>query len=205
LNYAVLGLERFENAQGLSLHMVVAMLPLEEDTLNYVLDIGTDSKRNRASIYLDGRGELCFRLFDGRGRRHLIRAGQEGCAYSYGAPTYLVFEVGTAGDETLLAVSAGDWTRTKILKGVEFPESELHYVMGSDVTGKALTHMRKMELVAYSRCLTLAEKEELRNRFSREIDKGYGASVCFEGNQFLHSQGHPNFLRQPAEETEAHH
>jgi len=198
LRYKVLGLQRFEDTPGISIHVAVSLFPGEPEKELYILDIGTEQDKNRLSIYLDTRQDLSFRMIDSTGRRAIVRAGPADCAYRYGVPDYLVFEAGILREEVLLAVEAGGWSFTKVIqrRDLDINHDQLFFVLGSDVNGVAETHMSVMEQLVYSRCLRGDERNELRVYFENNIRQGYKASVYFKGHQFLHSPGHPNFIGQ---------
>jgi hypothetical protein len=193
LQYEVLNLSRFVDKPGLSIHFALILFPLL-DKENYILDIGTEESRNRVSIFLDYKGDLSLRFFDFNGRRYLIHAGSADFAYRYGEPTYLSFQVALHETELLLSIEAGGWRHFYISPNNSRESfKDFHFVLGSDVFGKAETNMAVMEQCIYSRVLNLEEQAKLREHFERKINAGYKASVRFEGNQFLYSTKHPNF------------
>lgn len=193
----VLNLSRFQNSPGLSFHMALTLLPGAAEQDLFILDIGIDEKRDRLSIYLDTRQELCFRLIDHSGRSHIVRAGSHDCAFRYGSPSYLSFQIAFSDQEVLLHLDTGGWSMAKIhTRGqIILDPAKVSYVLGSDVTGHALTHMSVMEWCVYSRYLEEQESEKLRNYFENIIQQDPKGSVYFEGNQFLHSHDHPNFVK----------
>jgi hypothetical protein len=195
LKYRVLGLDRFEDTPGLSLHLAVALYPMPDEERNFVLDFGLEGRRNRVSVFLDDRGELCLRYYDDGGQTHLVRAGQADCAYTYGLPTYLAFDVGSADTELLLRVECGGWYYAYTSKG-RYQPTDFHFVIGSDVTGNARTNMAVMEQCVYSRCLKLEERRQLGEYFAEQLRAGYRSSVRIEGNQFLYSANHPTFVNR---------
>jgi hypothetical protein len=193
LQYEVLGLSRFENKPGLSIHFALVLFPLL-DKENFILDVGTEECRNRVSIFLDYKGELSLRFFDANGRRYLIHAGSADFAYRYGRPTYLSFQVAVHEAEMLLSIEAGGWRHFYISPNNSQERfKEFHFVLGSNVFGKAETNMAVMEQCVFSRVLNLDEQAKMRNYFEHKINTGYSASVRFEGSQFLYSTKHPNF------------
>lgn len=193
LQYEVLGINRFEDKTGLSIHVALVLFPLL-DKENFILDVGIEERQNRVSIFLDYNGELCFRYLDDKGRRYLIQAGSADFAYRYGEPTYLNFQIALHDKEIFLSVEAGGWRHFYIAPSIS-PGSfeQLYYVLGSNVTGKAETNMAMMEQCVFSRILRSEEQAKLKDYFEGRINAGYKGSVRFEGNQFLHSQHHPNF------------
>lgn len=193
LLYQVAGLDRFENSPGLSVHLVLALFP-ETDKELFVLDIGKEVRRNRISIFLDSRGELCLRFLDPNGTHAIVRAGTADCAYRKGEPTYLNFQIALCNMEMLLLIEAGGWCHHSVIRcdTSQFCLQDMPMVVGSDVLGKAETQMAIMEQCVYSRALTGHEQEQLRSYFMQRIATGYENSIVFEGNQFLVSPGHPN-------------
>jgi hypothetical protein len=198
LAYEVRDLSRFEDCSGISIHLVLALFPtVDED--NYILDIGTEKRRQRVSVFLDSRSELSLRLFDADGHRHIVRAGMSDCAYRYREPTYLNLQVAVREKELFLGIEAGGWFYYHVAADTSSDPSgdQFHFVLGSDVTGTKETHMAVMEQCVYSRILKKDEQGTIRKYFEDRIAKGYEARVHFEGNQFLYSQGHPNFPERP--------
>ncbi len=199
LRHKVLGLERFEDAPGISIHMALSLLRHEPEKELYILDIGEERDRNRLSIYVDTRQDLTFRVMDSYKHRTIVRAGREDCAYRYGVPEYFAFEAGILSDEVLLSIEAGGWSFASILqhRDIGLNSESMCFVLGSDVNGVAETHMSLMEQCVYTRCLKADERIELRGYFANKIRQGYKANAYFKGHQFLHSKGHPNFPDQP--------
>lgn len=194
LQYEILDLHRFEDKPGLSIHFALVLFPLPEKE-NFILDVGTEEKRNRVSIFLDYNGKLCLRFLDSYGKRYLVQAGLADFAYRYGEPSYLNFQIAHYDKEIFMSIEAGGWRYFYVLPSNMAQESfeQFHYVMGSNVLGKAETNMAIMAQCVSSRILKLEEQAKLREYFERKITVGYKSSVRFEGNQFLYSQRHPNF------------
>lgn len=189
LKHAVLSLDRFENAPGISAHMAVTVLPMPGGKETYLLDVGVEEERNRISIFLDSHGELCVRVFDGRGRAHVVRAGASACAYRFGQPTYLTCEIGTKEHEILVYVAFGTWDFCKLFASEDGPvwQGKLPHVLGSCVKGKAETRMQMFESCIYDRVLSVLEKERVRAYFEERLARGYDRYVSFGGDEFLHS------------------
>jgi hypothetical protein len=76
---------------------------------------------------------------------------------------------------------------------ISLEPDKLFFVLGSDVTGSAQTHMSVMAWCMYSRHLKEQEAEQLRNYYESIISEGHQGSVYFKGNKFLYSKDHPNF------------
>lgn len=110
----VLNLERFQDAPGLSFHMALTLLPGEKEKELFILDVGIEEQKDRLSIYLDTRQELCFRLIDSSGHLNIIRAGSHDCAFNFGRPTYLTFQVAFKEEEVLLNLDTGGWSMVNI-------------------------------------------------------------------------------------------
>jgi hypothetical protein len=193
LQYEALGLSRFDDSLGLSMHFVLVLLPLL-DQENFILDVGTEEDRSRVSIFLDYKGELSLRFFDMEGRRYLIHAGSADFAYRYGEPIYLSFQTAFRKTEILLSIEAGGWRHIHIApNNSEKSFEEFHFVLGSDMLGRAETNMAVMELYISSKTLRLEDQVKLRHCFEQRMNAGYNTSVRFEGNQFMYSTRHPNF------------
>jgi predicted ester cyclase len=194
LQYKILGLDRFDDKPGLSIHFALTLFHLP-DKENFIFDVGTEESRNRASIFLDYNGELCIRFFDNNRTRYLIKAGSADFAYRYGVPAYLCFQIAYTETEILLSIEAGGWNHVYITNNIASQESfkEFHFVIGSNIFGKAETNMALFEQCVYTTIPKADGLAKIKEYFERRIDTGYTASVLFEGNKFLHSQHHPNF------------
>lgn len=196
LRNKILGLERFQGAHGLSFYMALTLFPTDEQEDLFILDIGDHKYKDRLSIYLDVYQELCFRIIDSSGKRQILKAGAHGCAFNFGKASCLVFQVAFLEREILLYLDSGGWSMVKTVprSKMSLDPDKLHFVLGSDVMGKAKTHMSIMELCVYSRISREQESEELKAYFESKIQRGYESSVYFQGNKFLHSKNHPNFM-----------
>jgi len=196
LRNKVIGRAEFENSDGVTALFSLCIYPSNPDEDNYIFDCGTDAERNRLSVYVDGRGELTLRLIDQAGKRFYIRAGEMGKAIPYGTPQIVLCEVAKNESKMLVSLAAGIWDHAEVLSSAQFcPELDVkHFVVGSDCSGKKKTHMLVLGQLVISRALTADEKEKSATYFqakSGEEIKG----VMFKGNQFLHSDSHPNFKK----------
>ena len=195
LQYLVLGLNRFEGSSGIAIYLSLVLMPLP-DKDNFILDIGTEKARNRLSIFLDSQDNLCLRFHDNNGVRHFIQAGANDCAYRYGEATYLSFQMTHSQGEIMLSIESGGWSHFYIKPSHVSMDifQKFHYVMGSDIFGTAETNMSLMELCVFSKLLTLEDQNNMKDYLRRRIIEGYKSSVHFQGNQFLNSTNHPNFI-----------
>lgn len=199
LRLKILGIDRFENAKGLSFFFGIILFPLLNKE-NYILDLGIEENRNRLSIFLNSNGELCLRFLESSGRRYLLNAGSSGLAFSYGQRTVLFFHLGFNEKELFLSVNSKDWQYIEIqpFNSNEFSENvfdNLHFVLGSDVFGKAETKMQIVEWGIFSRILTSEEQNEIGEYLITGLSPKKIKCISFEGNQFLHSNTHPNFTK----------
>ncbi len=133
-----------------------------------------------------------------RGRRYLLNAGSEGFAYYYGQRTFLSFQVSFNDKELYLCIEDKEWQHIEIqpINLSEFSQDtfdELNTVVGSNVIGKAETHMELISHCCYSKILSLDEQRQVKNELTKHFNQKEIKIVNFEGNQFLHSQNHPNF------------
>lgn len=195
----ILGVERFENAKGLSLFFAINLLPLQ-DKENFIHDIGVEENRNRLSIFLNSSGELCLRYINSVGRRYLLNAGSEGVAYYYEQRTFLSFHISFNEKELYMCIGDKEWQHIEIrpIDSSEFsqdPFDELYTVVGSDVLGKAETHMHLFGWCIYSRILPINEQIQVKNELTKNFSQKELMGWYFKGNQFVHSQTHPNFTK----------
>jgi hypothetical protein len=199
LRQKILGIERFVNTEGLSLFFAIILYPLP-DKENFIHDIGIEENRNRLSIFLNSSGDLCLRYINSEGRRYLLNAGAEGVAYHYGEGTFLSFQISVNETELYLCIESKGWQYIKILpiNSSEFSQEtfdELHTVVGSNVMGKSETNMQLFEWGIYSRILTPEEQVQVKNKLELNFHQKDRKVLSFKGNQFLHSQTHPNFTK----------
>ncbi|MCH7501313.1 MAG: hypothetical protein IH886_15165 [Nitrospinae bacterium] len=190
-----LNLERFQDSPGLSLHLVATLLPGEKGKELFIVDIGIEEQKDRLSIYLNKQQELCFRLIDSSGNPNVIIAGSHDCAFNFGEPTYLAFQVAFREKEVLMNLDFGGWSMVKIFprEQISLDPDKLFYVLGSDVTGQAHTHMHLMYWLGYAHYLKEEGSEYLRSHFEGQIRQGFQKSIYFKENEFLYSKDHPNF------------
>lgn len=197
LRNKILGIERFENAKGLSIFFAIILLPLP-DKENFIHDIGIEENRNRLSIFLNSSGDLCLKYINSTGRRYLLNAGSKG--FSYYQKTFLSFQVSFNETEFYLCIEDEKWKHVEIqpINSSEFSQEtfdELNTVIGSNVLGKAETHMELIGLLVYSRILPENEQMQAKNTLTKDFDKKDLKVVHFEGNQPMHTPAHPNFTK----------
>jgi len=192
--------ERFETGSGWTALLSLRLLPVPPDEENYILDLGSNEHENRFSIYVDSRGELTFRIVDAAGDRRYLRAGRVGQAIPMEAPIIILCEMSTVGDESLLSIRTDGWDHAEIalasaLQGIGNP---FHFVTGSDCLGEKRTHMDQFGTMLIARPLTGLEAAQSVTYFSgKAADATHW--VNFSGNQFLHSENHPNFVKSGAQ------
>ncbi|MFT4578570.1 MAG: hypothetical protein ACI9UO_001393 [Nitrospinales bacterium] len=197
LRDTVLKLERFKGEPGLSIHIVITLHPIEGEKELYILDVGVEENKDRLSIYLDGRQELCFRLIDKFGQAQTVRAGSHDCAFNFGTASYLAFDMAFHKEEVLLQIDMGGWSMVKIIPSERIglkPENTF-YVLGSDVKGASQTHMNLWEMCIASCHPTEQQSEKLIRYYDDKMQQGYTVSLFAKGNQFMHSNNHPNFTK----------
>jgi hypothetical protein len=201
LRNAILEIKDFENKPGLSVHLCAALLPIDGDNVNYVLDIGIERNRNRLSLFIDSTHHLTLRFIDSFGVESKIRGAH--CRWLYNRPSYLYLEVSSTEAAVLLTLSTELWDYARKVSVSELDlEDMLHFVLGSDVSGSAKTHLMMYEKVVCQRMLTESERDQMRDYFYRNIADGkYQQGIYFKSddknNKFLHSSGHPNFPEVP--------
>lgn len=202
LRNVILRVKEFENKPGLSVHLCAALLPIDGDNVNYVLDIGVERNRNRLSFFIDSTHHLTLRFINSSGEESRIRGTH--CRWLYDRPIYLNFEVSSTESAILLTLSTELWDYARKVSVSELDlEDMLHFVLGSDVSGSAKTHLMMYEKVVCKRMLTESEREQMRDYFYRNIADGkYQQGIYFKSdnkdNKFLYSSGHPNFPEVPS-------
>lgn len=187
--------ERFEQGKGWTGLLSLRLLPVPADEENYILDIGAQEHENRFSIYIDSRGELTFRIVDAAGTRQYLRAGRVGQAIPLGTPIIILCEMSTVGYQSLLSVRTDGWDHAEIVPAGALDRigDPFHFVIGSDCLGRKHTHMDQLGILLIARPLSRLETAQAASYFSSKASEA-AHCVTFSGNQFLHSEAHPNFV-----------
>lgn len=187
--------KKFESGKGWTALFCLDILPGALDEDNYIFDLGVNENTNRFSVYVDVRGELTFRIIDRNGARRYLRVSGVGYAVPAKESIIVTCVCSTVGDETLLSLRVGGWDHTEIVESFVYQEvgNPLHFVMGSDCLGKKHTHM--FWYGDFFIAKPLAELELAQVTQWLESKTGESAvGLHYQGNQFMHSAGHPNFL-----------
>lgn len=187
--------EGFENGKGWTALLCLQILPSPMDEDNYILDLGANENTNRFSIYVDGRGELTFRIIDRNGVRKYLRAGRVGEAVPAQKPIIIACVVSTVGEKTMLSLRTDWWDHAETVESLAYQEvgDPFQFVTGSDCLGKKHTHMLIYCELLIARPLTELESAQAVQHFaSKAAESGIG--LHYQGNQFMYSTGHPNFL-----------
>jgi len=192
----ILNISRFEGQPGLSIQLYLKLFYQDSGKTLFILDIGESPDKNRISIYLDERGDLCFRVINSNGNCVFLRAATSQHAFFFETPCHLSFEIVTISNETLLLLDLSNWFFCKFLPKTEidlsFSSGSPPSVIGSDLFGKEETNISMYDMRFYNHCLTFDEKLQINNYFNQTE---YSNTIRFIGNQFLHSKNHPNFIR----------
>ena len=186
--------ERFEKGDGWTALLSLRLLPAPADEENYILDIGSHEHENRLSIFVDTRGDLTFRLIDAVGARQYLRTGRVGHAIPFASPIIIFCEMSKVGDECLLSIRANGWDHAKVVPGDALGRigNPFHFVVGSDCFGKKHTHMDLFGTVLIASPLSSLDAAQTIAYLSSNAAEAQHW-VSFSGNQFLHSESHPNF------------
>lgn len=201
LRNKVLGIERFENAKGLSIFFGLVLLPLSNKE-NFIYDIGIEESRNRVSIFLNADGDLRLRYINNIGRQYLLNAGSFG--YNYGQRTFLSFQLSFNESELFLCIEDNEWQHIQIrpITSSEFSKKsldEFNWVIGSNVFGKAETHMELIQSLVYSRILSLDEQTEVKTEVKKDFYNNELTRLYCKGNQFYYNSTNPNFADNKTE------
>ncbi len=186
--------EKFESGKGWTALLCLEIIPSAPDEDNYILDLGANEATNRFSIYVDARGELTFRVVDRDGARRYLRAGRLGDAVPAGRPIIIACEFSTVGAETLLSLRTDGWDHAEIVESLTYQDigDPFHFVTGSDCRGKKHTHMFVYGELLIARPLTEIELAQAAQYFLAKAAES-AVGLHYQGNQFMHSGGHPNF------------
>ena len=89
-----LGVHRFDDAPGVTLYTSLALQSLGGDRDNVIVDIGTDRKRDRLTVFVDADDRIVVRQFDGAGKRLQVRSAAAPLGFRYGEVTTLGVSLG---------------------------------------------------------------------------------------------------------------
>ncbi len=186
--------ERFAGGTGWTAILCLEVFDGPADEDRFILDIGTESEKDRFSIYVDSRAELTFRIIDAQGRRTYLRTGNLRQALPPGLPSVILCSFSTVGGETLLSLQTPNWNYATVIRDSSYEAvgSPFHHVIGSDLHGLKHTRMLLYGSVLIGRPLTTDEIEDTAAYFLKNGTE-MGLGFLFQGNRFLHSSGHPRF------------
>jgi hypothetical protein len=187
---------KYEGASGWSFHLVFVQRRLG-GIERFVFDVGITEDRNRISVFFDRHGDLVLRVRAEDGRSHAAAVQRGSATFDYDTLTYVALDVATGDDSGLLTIEVNGVYRAESKVGPLSLNTPLHFVVGSDLFGTAPSSMDLVEKIVFNKIPAFEEKVHLRGYFFAKYRNYWNdplslpGRVQFEGNQFLHSDGHP--------------
>jgi hypothetical protein len=201
--YKVQCLEKCEDLNGFSIHLVMLLSKIHNEDKNQLMMIGDDSERNCISIYLNNEGSLCFEVIDSIGTSYSSKVRQSSKTFSYNQVMYCNFELGISDDYSITSIEInGKYYSFNTIDRLEFDfkNSTLPIVLGSSNLTNTSSHFELFEHIIWSKTLNLSDRIVLRqnvfDHFSK-IEFSSRTSTLFVGKRFLHSNAHPKFEFNP--------
>lgn len=209
ISYRTFNFERYDSAQGLSVHSVLCIhKPENPPFVNHILDLGEKENQDRVSIYIDERGYLRINVWDSNGDQHTARAAKPFQHSDYEILRWLIIEVGVSEGFGFISIQI-DGNYSTDIKIQDFPFGISHeWVIGSDWKAAQPSWFSLVELAVINRVLTFDEKIRLRQHtinagknFPPEImdfdwsayyTAGFGLQFEFKGHKWMHTAGHPS-------------
>jgi hypothetical protein len=190
-----------ENLVGFSIHLVLMLTAPLTPGGGFILDIGTNTERDRLSVSIHSSGSILFTVVDSLGVSHQLSVPPGEETFQYEKTFYLNLEVG-CGTKCAVMVAEINGRCCSEQKLSSFPfevAPPLPLIVGSDVTGQGESFMRLADSWIYDRTLEFQEKNKLRDHVFRKyksymLDSGRNPkSLEFMGRQFLYTKSHPLF------------
>lgn len=190
-----------EELPGLAVHLVFTPHKLQSRD-NYILDFGITFDSDRISVYIDQDDRICLRILALDGTPYVVRIPLSSAFVLYEIPVYIVLELGLAREYSYVAIEVnGRAFAERRLDSLTLSEMPFrHWVLGSDCRGLEHTQMDVFEQVIVATTSTFAQRQQMReyifDRYSGAFAGGLFSEprLSFSGNQFLHTNKHPNFV-----------
>ena len=188
------------NYNGISLHQLIRIQKNKSNGRSYIVDIGNIEK-NRASIYLNEKGILFFRIIDNDSETYTINIKERFESFKIEQLIYLCCELGTSADReySFLRIIING----RELKKLEFEntinlkiEKFRPMFIGAALDSSSFGNFDLLEFISYGKTLTNNDLLKLLDYFNQKSSQKPNYSIVgFRGNQFLYRNSLGNFTQ----------
>lgn len=202
-SYKDFNVSSLTNYNGISLHQLIRIQKNKENRQGYITDIGNIEK-NRASIYLNEKGILFFRIIDSDSETYTINIKERIESFKINQLIYLCCEFGTSADREYsflrIIINGRELRKLEFENKIDLKIEKLQPMyIGADLNSTNFGNFDLLESVGYSKTLTKNELLKMLDYFNQK--ENYSV-VGFRGNQFMirNSQGNliqPNDKHRP--------
>jgi hypothetical protein len=180
----------YEDLPGFSLHFEVRFRDYGVTQKKYFLDIGSDTAKNRVSVYLDHNDDVRFEVFDNVCKKHTVEIDTSE-AKILEEWVYLVCEFGKAPDGFAMSIAVNGNEKDKRVKNtsIDLAVPLQNMMLGCDSNKQNFGRFDVAELLSYSRMLGFRDKYQLLRYFAQR----YGDDLDdvrtyheFDGHRFMY-------------------
>jgi hypothetical protein len=186
----------YDGARGCSFVVVLRIDKPSADVNNYILDIGADRARNRATVTIDPANHLSLVILDSNGDRHQTRSTLPLTDDQFGQPHSLLFTVGLADTFSFVSVEMD----RRYIADVQLQQCpfrlSIDTIIGSDFDGMEAGWLEIGSLVFVTHVLSLEEKTATATYAAHCMGvmqaDGRNPLLWLRGREALWSATHPN-------------
>jgi hypothetical protein len=158
-----------EKFEGFSIWMLTKLTEESKSGRKFIVDVG-DVGKNRLSVYLDDKNDLCFRVIDDFSEVYTVKLPKKKYPY-LDRFSLFTFEFGKSDRYSFVKIILNGQYQAKSVYDykIEFSlsqEQRKSLTLGADLTGSNHGNFFLAELVAYSTTLNQEEKKGLVNYFT---------------------------------------
>lgn len=196
-SYRTFNFGQYDSARGLALFFVLQLRrPPRSYVNNHIFDVGVTPNRDHVSVFMNPAGALRLVVHDSSGRRYDAHSSEVFSNEDFERVHYLYFDVGVGDGFGFLTIEMdGRYYADLRLQDFPFVFSR-EYALGTNANGTGESWMDAMVIQVYDQPLGFRDKGLLRNygssRAQEEFAEPGSRRVCFNGNQFLATKGHPS-------------
>jgi hypothetical protein len=151
-----------ETLSGASWHAILTLHKIDVSRRQYIFDVGDSLSRNRWSVYLNERGQLCFEILDQDGVVHTISVSPGNQSFHFDVKTYVCCEFGSSDDFSWMQllvdnriVAEREWASPiSVSSGLDFGRK----IIGADLEAKNHGTFTMAGLAIYQNTLTFQQR-----------------------------------------------
>lgn len=188
--------------EGITLSVVLNLLPRGATMQQVLFDFGSDSHRNRITIGFIGTSTCFAHIRDHGGKLHDFHVPLPLDINPIERSFHLHVEFGTSQVRSFITVFInGRCLLHNAFAAIEIRKENLDvFTIGTDVSATTSAAIEVAEDIAYRRTLGIEERLQLMEYFASVYKHHLGESgiylglpnrVSFEGKRWMHSKGHP--------------